>query len=103
SIISMDFLVQDEAPGAYDDDVRALGARIIHCAGHKEPWRFARRFRRALRQFGPYDVVHSHVHHYSGYILWLASLSGVRVRIAHSHNDTRAEIVGSSLARKTYL
>jgi glycosyltransferase involved in cell wall biosynthesis len=31
-------------------------------------------------------VVHSHVHHASGALLWLAHRAGVPVRIAHSHN-----------------
>jgi glycosyltransferase involved in cell wall biosynthesis len=34
---------------------------------------------------GPYDCIHSHVHRFSGYILTLARLAGVPVRVAHSH------------------
>jgi hypothetical protein len=40
-----------------------------------------------LHDEGPYDVVHSHVHHFSGLILEVARLAGVPVRIAHSHSD----------------
>lgn len=36
----------------------------------------------------PFDIVHSHVHHFSGYVLRLAQQAGVLIRIAHSHNDT---------------
>jgi glycosyltransferase involved in cell wall biosynthesis len=83
----MDFLVLNEAPGAYDEEFRALGAKVIPCGGHSRPWVFARRFREVLRTYGPYDVVHSHVHHYSGVVLAVAAAAGVPVRLAHSHSD----------------
>jgi glycosyltransferase involved in cell wall biosynthesis len=90
---SMDFLVHTIVPGALDKEITKLGARIIPCLpclndGH--PLRYARNFRRILRECGPYDCVHSHIHHSSGYILMLAGIMGVPVRIAHSHNDTSA-------------
>ena len=34
----MDFLVQKTAPGAYDDEIRALGSRIIACPHPHRPW-----------------------------------------------------------------
>jgi glycosyltransferase involved in cell wall biosynthesis len=43
------------------------------------------------------------VHHYSGFVLALAGMNGVPVRIAHSHNDTRGEKASASLARRAYL
>ncbi len=65
----MDFLTHTEEHCAHDDEVRSLGSRIISCLHPRRPLQYARRFRRVLRQYGPYDVVHSHVHHYSGYVL----------------------------------
>jgi glycosyltransferase involved in cell wall biosynthesis len=98
----MDFLVHTEDPGAYDEEVRALGARIIPCLRPSSPVQYALRFRRILREYGPYDVVHSHVHHFSGYVLMLAAAAGVPVRIAHSHSDTRRNQAAASLTRKGY-
>ncbi len=86
----MDFLVHTTAPGMYDEEVRALGARIIPCLGPSNPLQYALNFRRVLGEYGPYDVVHSHVHHYSGYVLLLAAMAGVPVRIAHSHSAPRS-------------
>jgi glycosyltransferase involved in cell wall biosynthesis len=80
-----DFLVHTDQPCAYDDEVRSLGARIIPCLSPSDPVRYARNFLRILAEVGPYDVVHSHVHRFSGYVLTLARLGGVPVRIAHSH------------------
>lgn len=99
----MDFLVHTEKPCAYDDEIRALGSRIIPCMHPSRPLQYALNFRRVLHENGPYDVVHSHVHHFSGYVLWLASLSKIPVRIAHSHSDTSRLQAAASLPRRAYL
>jgi glycosyltransferase involved in cell wall biosynthesis len=99
----MDFLVHTTDPGAYDAEVRALGARTIPCLSPSNPLQYAFNFRRLLREHGPYDVVHSHVHHYSGYVLMLAATAGVKVRIAHSHSDTRSAEASKSVERRAYL
>lgn len=98
----MDFLVHSTDPGAYDDEVRALGSRIIPCLSPSNPALYARNFRRVLREYGPYEVVHSHVYHYSGYILMLAAASGVPIRIAHSHTNARSAEGSMRPTRKAY-
>jgi glycosyltransferase involved in cell wall biosynthesis len=99
----MDFLVHTAQPCPYDDEVRALGGNIIPCLHPARPLSYARNFRRALAAHGRYDIVHSHVHHYSGWVLRLARRAGVPVRIAHSHVDVMPEDVAPSLLRRTYL
>ncbi len=98
-----DFLVHSEQPAAYDDEARALGANIIPCLHPSQPLRYGRNFKRILRAHGPYDVVHSHVHHFSGYALRLAAQAGVPTRIAHSHSDTAAHESQARPARRAYL
>ncbi|MBD2308800.1 glycosyltransferase family 1 protein [Chroococcidiopsis sp. FACHB-1243] len=98
----MDFLVHQLQPCAYNDEVLALGSRIIPCLNQKQPWLYARNFNRILREHGPYDIVHSHVHHFSGYILRLAQQAGVPVRIAHSHIDTSSIEARTGLRRRLY-
>jgi glycosyltransferase involved in cell wall biosynthesis len=99
----MDFVVHTTQPGAYDAEVLALGSSVIPCLHPRRPWDYARSFKRILRERGPYDVVHSHVHDYSGYVLRLARRSGVPVRVAHSHLDTAALEGASGPARHAYL
>jgi glycosyltransferase involved in cell wall biosynthesis len=99
----MDFLVHTTQPCAYDDEVRALGSKIIPCMHPWRPWLYARNLKRVLREHGPYDVVHSHVHHYSGFVLRLAQQPSVPVRIAHSHNDTTQLQAEATLLRQGYL
>lgn len=99
----MDFVVHTEQPCPYDGEVRDLGSKIIPCLDPSKPWLYARNFKRILRECGPYDIVHSHVHHFSGYVLWLAKQAGISVRIAHSHNDTFSIDARAKLPRRLYL
>ena len=99
----MDFLVHTAEPCPYDDEVRSLGSKIIPCLDSSKPWLYANNFKRILREYGPYDIVHSHVHHFSGYVLWLAKQAGISVRIAHSHNDTSSAEAKAGLYRRLYL
>ena len=97
----LDFLVHTEKPCAYDEEVKSLGSRIIPCLSPSKPAAYAFNFRRVLRTYGPYDCVHSHVHHFSGYVMTLAAMAGVSTRIVQSHT-AHVEDKGTSI-RKAYL
>lgn len=99
----MDFLVHTTQPCAYDDEIRSLGSKIIPCLHPSQPLLYARKFKRILREHGPYNVVHSHVHHFTGYVLRLAQQAGVPVRIAHSHLDSSSLESKAGLYRRLYL
>jgi len=86
----MDFLVHTERICEYDHEIRQLGSRVIPCLHPSKPLKYAKNFKRILRDYGPYDVVHSHVHHFSGYALKLAHQEGVPVRIAHAQNKLQS-------------
>ena len=103
SQLSMDFFVYADAEGAYNPELLSLGTRIFRCPRSDPPWLYANNMWRILRTLGPYDVVHSHVHYYSGWVLAIAALAGVPVRIAHSHTDTRSEDSRASASRRLYL
>lgn len=98
----MDFLVATSQTCAYDDEVRALGSRIIPCLHPRQPWSFARHFQQILAEVGPYDIVHSHGFYYSGYVLRLAQQAGVPIRIAHSHNDSSPLLDQAGFLRRGY-
>lgn len=99
----MDFLVHTPQPCAYDAEIRALGSQIIPCLHYSKPWIYAQNFKKVLRDYGPYDVIHSHVHHFSGYSLFLAWQAGVKTRIAHSHSDTSSLQRNASPLRQLYF
>lgn len=99
----MDFLVHTTHPCAYDDEIRARGSKIIPCLAPKQPWLYAHKLKQILREHGPYDIVHSHVLHYSGHVLRLAQQAGVPIRIAHSHMGTSQPHAKAGFLRHRYL
>lgn len=101
--VRMEFLVTRAAPGDYDGEIRRLGSEVIACLHPASPARFAAGFLRVLRARGPYQVVHSHVHHYSGFVLALARSASVPVRVAHSHTDSAPIDDRAAPHRRAYL
>ncbi len=97
----IDFLVHTTKPCPYDEEVRSLGSRIIPCLAPSQPRLYARNFQRIIKEYASYDIVHSHVHHFSGYVLRLAKEAGVPIRIAHSHTSSLETKAG--LYRRLYL
>jgi glycosyltransferase involved in cell wall biosynthesis len=98
----MDFLVHTETRCTYDDEIRALGSRVIPCLKPSRLWSYASNFRKIIARYGPYDIVHSHVHHFSGLVLRLAYNAQVPFCIAHSHSDTSRLQSEAGLRRRIY-
>jgi glycosyltransferase involved in cell wall biosynthesis len=99
----IDFLVGTTEPCAYDAEIRSLDSQIIPCMGAANPLTYGRKFTQVLQEYGPYDVVHGHIHHYNGMILRLAARAGVPIRICHSHIDSSALEAQAGWLRRTYL
>jgi len=103
ALFHMDFLVHTEEPRAFDDEIRALGSLVHPCMHPRQPFDYAQNFHRIVREHGPYEVVHSAVHHFSGYVLRLAAQCGIPGRIAHSHNTSSGMDRSERFARRMYL
>lgn len=102
--VKMDFLVHAEHPGAFDEEAKRLGAKIIVCPRPSRTFSYRRNLLNLIRSHGPYDVIHSHVAHYSGYILRaVAQGTNCERRIAHSHTDTSTLDQRAGWIRKAYL
>jgi len=99
----MHFLAGTDQPCAYDEEARGLGAEIIPGVSYRRPRAFVRKLRAVLRERGPWDVVHAHPAHVTGLILRVAHEEGVPVRIAHSHNDRRADYDAAGLIRRMWI
>lgn len=100
--IQFDFLVHRDGPFHYQAEVEALGSRIIVCRGVGFPPLYAFNLIRILRKYGPYQVVHSHNHHFSGITLLVAAIAGVPVRVVQSHLDTRQVDADAGPCRRIY-
>jgi glycosyltransferase involved in cell wall biosynthesis len=87
-----DFMLRSNRHQLHTDEAKSYGCRII--PGFQPEyslWKQSQAFLHALKTYGPYDIVHAHIRHFSGYILGLAAIAGVPVRIAHIHSDLSRE------------
>lgn len=82
--MAIDVCLTTAAHGPYEEEFESLGGRVHRCLLGRNPWRFAARFRRLLGAT-PYDVIHSHLYYFSGFVLRAAARAGVPRRIAHNH------------------
>ncbi len=65
----MDVLVDSLEPYPYTRDFLKAGCRILPCLGYQRPWQYFENFRRLYAENGPYEILHSHVHYFSGVVL----------------------------------
>ncbi len=99
--VAMDFMVHTARPAVYDSEITERGGCVIPCPSVHRP-AYIREFDNALGRHGPYDVLHSHVHWFSGVTTTLARHRGIRVRIAHSHSNSTLAEAGASPWRAAY-
>ena len=94
-----DFCTGTDRACDYDDEIRALGGRIIPCVWNRSVRRWTRLLSRVLRE-DAYDVVHAHGYNSAGIALRIAHKSDVRHRFAHLH--TTGDGRRSTLPRVLY-
>ena len=87
SKVQFDFLCNKQKPGAYDEEIRALGGRIYRTPGLnpvKYP-NYLRYMKRLFRDNPAYQIVEAHNGALGVYALNAARANGVPVRIFHAH------------------
>lgn len=102
SQVQHEFIVHSKEKAFYDDEVFELGSNIYHCKHSENPFKYGLNLYRLLKLVKP-DVVHSHVHTFSGIVLLISFMAGVKFRISHSHSDTRVKDKKASFVRRLYL
>ena len=83
--IELHFLSLSGNKGVLDDQFKQLGAQIHYLKIHQLD--FPIKFVQLLRK-NKFDVVHSHVHYASGYIMMLAWIAQIGVRITHFRSSS---------------
>jgi glycosyltransferase involved in cell wall biosynthesis len=81
----MDVMVDSDEPYAYTPDFLNAGCRILPCLNYRRPHKYFRNLKRICAENGPYDIIHSHVHYYSGVVLTMGRWLKTPVRIVHVH------------------
>lgn len=94
------------AASPYIEEIRSLGSQVILCPDPRQnlrhPWQYIHAFNQILRQYGPYDIIHSHTGFFDGVVLRLASKAGIPIRITHTHTDTAAIMGRGGFVRRIY-
>src|SRR5262249_47472101 len=98
--VKMDFLVHTEQNSALDSEILDRGCRLLRCTEATSSPQYASKVLSLLPQWAGYDIIHSHVHHFSGFVLRLAQRASIPRRIAHSHSDTSLPDRRSRLVRR---
>jgi glycosyltransferase involved in cell wall biosynthesis len=100
-----DFCTYRFSRGAYATEFEQCGCEFHNIPLGSNPLailRFARRFRRLLRE-GHYDVVHCHGLLLVGFILFLARMENTALRIGHAHSADRNTGRVTSVANRSGL
>jgi O-antigen/teichoic acid export membrane protein/glycosyltransferase involved in cell wall biosynthesis len=82
--LQIDACVTSEGRGAYEEDFKRLGGKILRCPLRRNPWAFSKRLEQMLVEES-YDVIHTHLYYFSGFVLRAAARAGVPRRVAHNH------------------
>jgi glycosyltransferase EpsF len=83
-----DFLVHDPH-GHYIDEIKEMGGNIYSLPKPKSIGirQYNKLLKNLLENNGPFDAIHSHIHHFSGFIVQTAKRAKIPVRISHSHTS----------------
>lgn len=100
--IIFDFILQNKHEVFFENDIIENDGHIIKLEYNKK--NIISYLFQLYREFkvNQYDVVHSHVYHFSGIVLLIAYLAGVKTRVSHCHNDKSDINNKSSFVRKFY-
>lgn len=95
------FAFINRTKGYFDDEAKKLGGKICYFASEEKSFsNYKQSLSQIIKEFGPFDVIHSHMYYFSGYILKVAKKNGVPIRIAHSHETTKGR--KTTLLRRMY-
>ncbi len=86
---AFDILTQSQHRPHFADELHDLGVRLHTGPPLSRPLAFARRFRQIIKNDGPFEALHCHLHRSAAPVLLLARMAGVPIRVVHSHNDLR--------------
>jgi len=90
--VNFDFLYFTDDTCHYDSEIESKGGRIFRLSTNHRPHLLQRLLKTYLflRSHHEFVAIHSHVGHTTGYVLMIAKLAGVRVRVDHAHSASTA-------------
>lgn len=94
--VQFDFISYSQEDAHYDDEIRNLGGKIIKLNKATS----IKELSKAIKENGPYKVVHAHTLFNSGIAMLAAKRCGVKIRISHAHTTFDDN---SNLIRNIYI
>ncbi|MBI6056662.1 glycosyltransferase [Clostridium perfringens] len=96
------FISHSKEKSDYDDEIIKLGGKIIYIdkPSIKDLKKFSRDFNNVIKKYGPYDVIHTHVQLFNGFVLKEAAKNNIKIRVSHAHLN--GDYSKSSFFRKIY-
>ncbi|WP_298535120.1 glycosyltransferase [uncultured Algibacter sp.] len=97
-----DFVYFTERPCSFDDEILKLGGKIYRISEKKSKTTISRTYRlyKIIKKNKPFHAVHCHQLFSNAFHLTAAYFSGIKQRIAHSHNTS--DINSETLIGKFY-
>lgn len=88
SKIQFDFLVYTDKKQDYEEEIIALGGRVLHmpCSSGFGMLKTVKKIKNILREYGPYTAVHAHTLHNSAFAMMACKAFPQIKRIVHSHS-----------------
>ena len=93
--VQFDFISYSSEEAHYDEEIRKLGGKVIKLNSTTS----LKELTKAIKENGPYDVVHAHTLFNSGIAMLAAKKCGIKTRISHAHTTLDNN---SSIVRKIY-
>lgn len=93
--IQFDFTNHKGKPGAYDNEIKALGGKILYLPKFKgyNYFQYVTAWKRLFSEHPEYRIVHIHNYNIAGLVAKVAAKAGVETIITHSHS-TRLNMSG---------
>lgn len=88
SRVQFDFLCNKTKPGAYDEEIKALGGKILHTTG-LNPFKYGKYLacmHQIIQDHPEYQIIHAHNGALAAYPLYSAMREGIKHRICHVHS-----------------
>lgn len=87
SKVQFDFLFNYKQKIFFEDEVKALGARVYYLSGREDGnlIHYCRELYSFFKEHPEYRIVHGHMPGFAPIYFFIAKLCGVKIRISHSH------------------
>lgn len=106
TLIQFDFLTHCTKKGFFNDEIISLGGKIysvVNPLSFTGVFQYKKQLTHFFTEHPEYTIVHSHMNTFSGIILSIATFSGVKTCIAHSHTTIAASSIKTPLWKLSRL